>query len=62
MTIDQKICGFEIPMHYVGGVDEIDGAQLVVEYDDDVVLGQLSLRYGVHKFLKVGLHDFHDYK
>lgn len=49
-------------MHYVGGVDEIDGAQLVVEYDDDVILGQLSLRYGVHKFLKVSLHDFHDYK
>ena len=49
-------------MHYVGGVDEIDGAQQVVKYDDDVVLGQLSLRYGVHQFLKVSLHDFHDYK
>jgi len=60
--INQKVGWLHVSVHHSRAMHEVDSAQLIVEYGDDVVFSQIVLWIRVKEFFEIRLHEFKDQK
>ena len=59
-TVDKQVCRLQIPMDDVGRVKELNGAEHVVQYCDDVLLVKAgALLHRSKDFLGIALNQIH---
>ena len=59
MVVHEEVRWLDIPMDYVGRVQEPQATEGVVQQDNDMLLLYFRFRHGVHHLPQVGLPEIH---